>query len=326
MAFKHVYVFYPRGLRTGGPEALHQLVDSLRRNGQEATLVTHPGFRDQQRVPEYERYDAPESPSVVDAPGCAVVVPEVYLAGLGGGRHLEVFGWWLSIDNAPFFRADWQSRDPWQVTINAPTENEPLDVERMRSMRHLTQSQYAWSYLFTRLGVTGSTLTDWTDASRFDGGLPPAERGRTVAYNPSKAAVITELVKAELPDVEFVPLRGMTPDEVAATLSRSAIYLDLGHHPGRDRLPREASLAGATVVVARRGSAAYHVDVALPREHKVDATPQLPELAAERIRAVLADPQHHADLQKAYRAAVADERDAFDEQVRRVFVAHEYGD
>ncbi|MCL2543280.1 MAG: hypothetical protein FWE71_12600 [Nocardioidaceae bacterium] len=326
MSFGHVYVFYPRGLRTGGPEALHQLVDSLRRNGQKASLVPHPASVGNERVPDYDKYDAPESAAVVDAPGNAVVVPEVYLHGLGGGRHLEVFCWWLSIDNSPYFRADWQSRDPWQVTIEAPTQNEALDVARMRGMRHLTQSHYAWSYLFTRMGVTGSTLTDWTDTSRFDGGLPAAERGRTVAYNPTKAAVITELVKAEMPDVEFVPLRDMTPDEIAGTLSRSAIYLDLGHHPGRDRLPREAALAGATVVVARRGSAAYHVDVPLPREHRVDATTELPDLAAARIRAILDDPQHHSDLQKDYRAGIADERAAFEEQVRRVLVAHEYGD
>ncbi|MFC3399287.1 hypothetical protein ACFOEP_12775 [Microbacterium amylolyticum] len=57
--FDIVYVYYPRGLATGGPEALHQLVDSLRRQGREAYLVAVPGTERAPRAQRYAHYDAP---------------------------------------------------------------------------------------------------------------------------------------------------------------------------------------------------------------------------------------------------------------------------
>ena len=156
-----VFVLYPRGLKTGGPEALHQLVDSLRRQGQEAYLVAHPETRDRDRVGEYAAYDAPET-EFVDAPGAAVVVPEVWLPSLANVQHATPYCWWLSIDNAPEFMADWRHRDPWRPIshLPAPEVGKAVDFDLFRAVNHLTQSHYAWSYLFSRVGVTGSMLSD----------------------------------------------------------------------------------------------------------------------------------------------------------------------
>ena len=38
--------------------------------------------------------------------------------------------------------------------------------------------------------------------------------------------------------------------------------VDLGHHPGKDRLPREAALAGCVTVVGRAGAAVFADEVA----------------------------------------------------------------
>ena len=323
-----VLVLYPRGIRTGGPEALHQLVDSLRRQGQDAYLVPTPDTAGLPRVPDYAAYDAPEA-DFVDSPGVALVVPEPWLGALAGVRRATRYCWWLSIDNAGVFAADWRDRDAWRpiAQVPPPQQSEPIDWELMRSVHHLTQSQYAWSYLCTRTGVTGSMLSDYTDAERFAGPVaPPEARGRTVAYNPAKSGLIVETLAMICPDVTFVPLAGMSPAEIARTLGASAVYLDLGHHPGKDRLPREAALAGAIVLVARRGSAAYHVDVPLPAEHRLPATVSMIEDAADAVRTVLADPVRHLEAQQAYRARVAVEREVFDAEVRAVFGEGRLGD
>ena len=48
--YSRVFVYYPRGVETGGPEALHQLVDSLRRLKVEAFLVPIPRQRESPKV------------------------------------------------------------------------------------------------------------------------------------------------------------------------------------------------------------------------------------------------------------------------------------
>ncbi|KAL3809235.1 hypothetical protein ACHAXA_005283 [Cyclostephanos tholiformis] len=45
-------------------------------------------------------------------------------------------------------------------------------------------------------------------------------------------------------------------------------YIDFGPHPGMDRLPREAALAGCIVITNREGAAAHDEDVPLPQEFK----------------------------------------------------------
>jgi len=323
-----VYVLYPRGLKTGGPEALHQLVDSLRRQGQEAYLVPTADSADAPRVADYAKYDAPEA-DFVDDPRSAVVVPEVWMAALAGAQRATRYCWWLSIDNAAQFAADWRDRDPWRPIshFQPPEASAPIDWELFRGVEHLTQSHYAWSYLFTRTGLTGSMVSDYTDRDRFAGPLSPVgSRGRTVAYNPVKSGLIVETLAMICPDVTFVPLQDMSAGQIARTLGDCAVYLDLGHHPGKDRLPREAALAGAVVLVGRRGAAAYHADVPLPAEHRLLASVSMVEDAADAVRAVLADPAPHFEAQESYRELVRDERAVFDAQVRAVLVDGRVGD
>jgi hypothetical protein len=48
------------------------------------------------------------------------------------------------------------------------------------------------------------------------------------------------------------------------------MYVDFGHHPGMDRIPREAAACGCLVLVGERGSASYFKDVPLTAEYKID--------------------------------------------------------
>jgi hypothetical protein len=60
----------------------------------------------------------------------------------------------------------------------------------------------------------------------------------------------------------------MTDEEVTSLLRRSRAYVDFGPHPGMDRLPREAALAGCVVITNREGAAAYDEDLPLPSMYK----------------------------------------------------------
>src|SRR4029453_4725198 len=101
-----IFVLYHRGLRTGGPEALHQLVDMLRELGQDAYLVPHPATAHNDRVEQYTVYNAPEAPEIVDAPGNVVVYPETYVYEMSKIKLARRMCWWLSIDNSLTFMAE----------------------------------------------------------------------------------------------------------------------------------------------------------------------------------------------------------------------------
>jgi len=61
----------------------------------------------------------------------------------------------------------------------------------------------------------------------------------------------------------------LTGEEVVELLKRAKVYIDFGPHPGMDRIPREAALAGCIVLTNREGAANFDEDVPLPSMFKI---------------------------------------------------------
>ena len=69
--------------------------------------------------------------------------------------------------------------------------------------------------------------------------------------------------------LDWVPIENMTPREVGELLASAKVYVDFGEHPGRDRIPREAALAGCVVITGTRGSAGNGIDIPIPSEYVI---------------------------------------------------------
>lgn len=335
---RKIYVVYPRGLRTGGPEALHQLVDMLRELGQDAYLVPHPATKDAPRAEQFARYNAPEAPEAVDADGNVVVVPEVYVADLHALKRATPVCWWLSIDYSPTFVA---GRTALRSTAGPVASLRETLIPRLsavknrvdpRSLRksrivHAVQSSYAWAFLFSHLNVVPSLLSDYTPSGEFQSGGEDGSRNhRLVTFNPVKGGdIIRAVMEVADPSIEWRPIQGMTRTEVTSTLRECGIYLDLGFHPGKDRMPREAALSGALTVVGRRGSGAFYADVPIPWEHKI--TPGRAEVAtaAALLPELMKDLPDEIGKQDSYRAAILNERSRFKREVSDIFVDQRFG-
>lgn len=333
-----IYVVYPRGQKTGGPEALHQLVDALRKHGQDAYLVPHPATVRNERVTAFEVYDAPEATRVIDSHDSIVVVPEVFINYLFDLKFALPICWWLSIDNSATFiaRKSVERSAPMEI-FNRTSRVAPrilalrtsFDVARIRRSRiiHAVQSSYAWAYLFTNLRVIPSLLSDYTPLDEFKTARPRADRlPNLVTYNPVKGGhIIREVIKRTDPSILWRPIQGMSRPEVVSTLQESGIYIDLGHHPGKDRLPREAAVSRALTLVSRRGSGAFYGDVPIPWEHKV--TPGRDEIAvvSEMLPSLIDNLQLEVDKQDPYRIIIEGERNRFNLEVEDVFLKRHWG-
>ena len=68
--------------------------------------------------------------------------------------------------------------------------------------------------------------------------------------------------------IKFIPLIGLDKNEVINSLKKSKIYFDIGSHPGKDRMPREAALLGNCIITNRKGSAENSKDIPIPEEFK----------------------------------------------------------
>ncbi len=311
-AHQRVIVTCPAESVTGGPEALHQLVDALVGLGADAAmayLAPAPGRAFAESVttatiPDaYRHYRVPLWRAPLPDDGDTVIIlPEVWSCAVDEFVAARVGLWWLSVDNnlvsglGRFFQRPAPRRAPV----------------------HLYQSAYARAYLAVH-GTAGEPLGDYLAAAHF---APTTEtpRRRRVAFNPKKGFETTiQIIQRSLAlgvEAEWVPIAGLDAAGVAALLATCRVYIDFGPHPGMDRLPREAALAGCCVVTGRQGAAAFAEDLPIPDLFKVpDANI---DLAVARIAWCLDDPGASRAFDD-YRRWIRSQRTRFFEQVVRLF-------
>lgn len=303
---------------TGGPELLHQLVDQLRKNGHDATIVYLPIGEPFECPEPYRLYDAPQS-QLQDEPGVLVIVPEVATAILRMLRHASRAVWWLSVDNYLCVKRESPSKDVyWRYKSLLLQRRLPLPS--LRKFHHFSQSHYALEFL-GKVGIRAFPLTDYLGAAHLEQAeRPPHAKKDIIVYNPRKGVGITTMLREANPDMQFVAIEHMTTQQVAELLASAKLYIDFGHHPGKDRLPREAAMAGCCVITGRRGAAANAIDVSIDEKYKFDERSS-DFLAAFRKQAdaVLGDYDNRRSDFDSYRMRIRAERKLFIQQVEELF-------
>ena len=300
----------PKGITTGGPEALHQLASQIADHGHEVRLWDSDEVRGSTAAAAaYEGYK-PIWTNVSPGHGDIIVIPEVY-GNLIPRFYLEcrIVFWWLSVDN--FFGSD-------NISIDVMKHSFP-------NLIHCYQSDYARDFLELS-GITGSLpLSDYLNddfvrmaASKSD--QRTVINSMLIAVNPAKGFERTSKVLDIMNTETVIRLENMSRSEVVNSLLRAEIYLDLGNHPGKDRIPREAALLNCIVVTNTRGSAGNQVDVPIEQEvFKFDDTAA--EFEKELIPAInkmIASPEDFLFKQNLYRAKILESKEIFAQEVEQL--------
>ncbi len=314
-----IYIACPPALATGGPELLHQFAAKIRELGGEAAMY-YPGREPADPVvPRYREYGVPFTRSIAAAGAADVlVVPETMTGELYTNQRMQRWIWWLSVDN--FHAAT-------QVTKRKARIRRFLGLDRVYKVGevgfgHMAQSYYAIDFL-ARHGVTGvEYVSDYLNPA-FLATAVAANRAREdrVLYNPKKGLDFTKKLMAAAPDVNFVPIENMTPQQIAELMQSSKVYIDFGHHPGKDRMPRESAICGCCVVTGLDGAAAFEQDLPIPADFKFPREDASVERIVACIRRCLADYPAQVARFAAYRDFILAEPEQFGAQVQ-AFLAH----
>ncbi len=316
-SFKRILVLCPGDAVSGGPELLHQLVSELRKIGKEAAIVYYPFDQKFETPDAYLCYKAPQS-AFSDIGDQVIVLPEIRADLVRKIKHSTVYIWWLSVDNFFGLLGGGRARDMYRYWSKIIRGGRPI-LRSLRSSLHLAQSYYALDFL-NRNGISASLLTDYLSTEHLLERSSAIHKRDIVAYNPKKGGHINSLLVRALPNVSFFPIENMSKAQVADLLSTAKIYMDFGNHPGKDRIPREAAMAGCCVITGRRGSAAYDEDVPIPAEYKLDdRSRRLPALFQSLAMSIFDDYQSRSQDFVAYRRQISLEPNEFRHQVRNVF-------
>lgn len=288
------YVFSPASYHTGGPEALHQLGDALIGNGAHAEMAyfnQKPGV--DPKCPEYQVYNTITAATVTDGPETVVIVPEIAASLFSHFPRSRHCVWWLSVDN--YF--------PY---ANGPNR---VDFTDQRIV-HICQSAYAEQFVRFQGATTVLRVSDYLHERliRRDAEL---QRRDIVLYNPAKGMEFTAKLIASHPEIAFVPLAQLKRAGLRALLECAKVYIDFGHHPGKDRMPREAAALGCCVITSTLGSAGVHEDVPIHARYKFDLAEEAVAPIGHLIADVFANFGDHIGGFAGYRADIADQERVF---------------
>lgn len=260
-------------LRTGGPEAVHQLSDALLSQGFDARLVYYTevdllqkmaqidvqsyaitGYAEHWSIPaefperenqieDYAHYRTELARALPDEEGAVIVLPETLCHFASWFKRAKVLIWWLSVDNA--FTALGR-----------------FNVNHLRAANvyHATQSQYAARFIdalqFPSLGM----LSDYTvDLTHYARPLPWDERPKLVAIATGRKVIadldaIVARIQERDPEIECVKIANFSRLQMADLFAKARAYVDLGNFPGKDRGPREAMAMGCVALAGHAGA------------------------------------------------------------------------
>jgi hypothetical protein len=305
-------VFCPASTATGGPEAMHQLCAALRQKGADAGMHYFGRVQNGQAKPaEYAEYDTVETHSVDDHSDCAVIVPEMRPQLLAPFRRARRCLWWLSVDN--YLSAAAKRRRSVRHRLRALAQGGEPGITDPQLV-HLVQSAYADEFVRRNGGQTVLTVSDYINAKLLTESNPD-RRHNIVLFNPKKGIEFTRKIIGAYPEFAFLPLHGLNHAGMRAILGCAKLYIDFGHHPGKDRMPREAARAGCCILTSRSGSAGHQADMPIPDDYKFDASEkEIPNIGG-MIESIFSDFSAHSARFDAYRQHIAGEKGVFETEV-----------
>lgn len=324
-----IYVVTSGNVVTGGPRDLHKLAYDLRDLYKVKKVVMYyldPKQENPVAAP-YERYGLEFTREIEDDEKNILIIPEINIHRFSHLHRIKKIVFWLSIDNY-YLSREYFRRHPLMGRINKLLfqlksqhylwfERELKDIPY-----HLTLSYYVYDHL-RKNGIDNAFLiVNHIDPIALAQTFDSAMKKDVVAYTPRRGYAFTKKIIDASPDIAFTAIINMSYEQVVSTLKEAKVFLDFGHHPGRDQPPREAALLGCCVITGRRGAAKFFEDIAIPddckfTEHRWD----IPKIQ-KKIRSFLRNYETETKKFDDYRKQIRGERDAHLADLKEMFSFH----
>ena len=316
-----IYIACPAHIATGGTEALHVLCFELLKSGIKASMFYYDVMDSNEVVAKrFFQFNTPYILTVEDSAEAAIVIPETRTDLICKFPLMKKYIWWLSVDNYVRPLKICGPRNLYRLIKDRITKKN-VDFKD-RNLCHLCQSYYAMDFVRKQGAEDVHFLMDYLGQEHCMEGDCQSRREDVVLYNPAKGRAFTKkIIKAMPLGLKFVALQNMSPKEVRMWTNKAKVYIDFGNHPGKDRFPREAAMAGCIIITSKRGSAAFYEDVPIDDCYKFDDTsreiPRIVDLIADCIKRYN---ERRFDFDR-YRNFIREDRPRFAQQVNDIFTA-----
>lgn len=316
---KNIYIICPPKKATGGPEALHQLGYILNTLGYNAKML-YSKYKKDPVHPFYKNYNVPYVINVKDSAENIIIIPESMTNLIAKYPLAEKKVWWLSLDFYEVLMNSREKKKNWLRKLIVPYKHTEYRFESNKTVTHWYQSQRTKEFLMTKkLDNDISYLCDYVTELFFENLPDSFTKENIITYNPKKGLEKIEKYMQLLPQYQWVPLTGMTREEMRNTLRRAKLHIDFGYFPGRDKIPREALVSGVCLLTGRDGTSAFKEDLGIPEQYKLHENEMQDDKIINLINHLM-DNYETVSLEFAdFRSFVVNEKNNMIENVKKLF-------
>jgi hypothetical protein len=347
--FNKIYLMIPAKVSTGGPEAMHQLGNILQNDLRKKVKIYYVPTNTVDPIHQnYKKFSLDFVRIIDDDSKNLLIIPEYYNYLIEAKKFTKIKKtiWWLSIDNYLVSKFEFDNNKTLKKIYKIPfkilkkfneitkfffgiyTEQDYLkfifrlkDFNRFDEIKqsnfHLAQSKYAYDYLKKKLNKI-DYLSDFIREDITNTNINNVKKENIVCYYPFKSNNFMNLILDKL-EYKFVPLTNLNNNKIKETLLKSKIYIDIGSHPGKDRLPREAVILGNCIITNKKGSARNNEDLAIPGEFKFKEKYSNIYRIKKKINLIFNDYNKEYSKFNFYKSKILNEKKIFKEEISKLF-------
>lgn len=318
---KKIFIVCPPKIATGGPEALHQLGFVLNQLGFDAKML-YSKWKPNPVHPFYERYKVPYVTKINDSAESLLVIPESMTNLIAKYPLSEKKIWWLSLDFYEILMNYREREKNILGTLFSSKKYKEYRFEPNLTVTHWYQSHRTKLFLETKkLDNSIAYLCDYV-TELFLEDLPELKelkKENFITYNPKKGLEVIESFKSQMPQYTWIPLQGMTREEMRTILRKTKLHVDFGYFPGRDKIPREALISGCCLLTGRGGTAEFKEDLGIPEKYKLHVADQKIEKIKPLIEHLMTNFEEAHEEFLPFRNFVLNEKARMIEDVKKLF-------
>lgn len=316
---KNIYIICPPKKATGGPEALHQLGYILNSLGFNAKML-YSKYKTDPVHPFYKNYNVPYTMSIKDSVDNVIIIPESMTNLIAKYPLSQKKIWWLSLDFYEILMNSREKKKNWIRKLLVPYKHTEYRFEPNKTVTHWYQSRRTKEFLLTKkLDNEIAYLCDYVTELFFENLPETFSKENIITYNPKKGLDKIQNYITLLPQYKWIPLSGMSREEMRDTLRKAKLHIDFGYFPGRDKIPREALISGVCLLTGREGTSAYKEDLGIPEKYKLHENEITTDKILELINYTMNNYDSVFDEFKDFRTFVINEKKNMIENAKKLF-------
>jgi hypothetical protein len=320
---RKIYILCVANLRSGGPEALHQLRYYMDTVGLDAYIVyfnVTEGIDPMPKVYDIYGKKRKKLTEIEDSKDNILLTAESSIAMLNGFKHIQKYIWWLSVNWFDFNALTYSILFKHKIKkfIGKESDISTYCKFKLKDCIHVCGSKYAYEHVLS-LGIknVGYLVEPISKAFLESNNQSDYERNDIILYNPAKPSKIMSQLLDD-GKFQFKALTNMTPNELIEAYKQAKLYIDFGHFGGPERMPKEAVFFGCCILVGRRNAAENDFDVAIPEQYKIKDVDNL-DIVKSSIDDLLINYDKYINDFLPFKAKINEFESTFTRQINNIF-------